>query len=305
MKKKITICGAGRVGSTAAFQCFQKELGDIILWNRTASTAKGLALDIQESGPLVQSDVKITGTSDYKKTRDSDVIVITAGAQRKEGMSRDDLVELNGKIVGDIVKNVCKYSKKAVLVIVSNPLDAMVYKAKKVSKFPKKRVLGMAGILDTSRFKSFIASELKVSVEDVHTMVLGSHGDSMVPLTNHTSVKGIPITELLSKAKINTLIKQTRNAGAEIIKLEKSSAFYSPGTSVAELVEAIIKDKKRVMPCSAFLEGEYGIKGIFMGVPCVIGAGGVEKILTVKLDAKAKQQFLKSAKAVKKVVKKL
>jgi len=302
---KITICGAGRVGSVVAFECFRKELGDIVLWNRTASTAKGIALDIQESGPLLQTDASIIGTNDYRKTKNSTIIIITAGAQRKAGMSRDDLTGLNSKIVGDIVKNVIKYSKKAILIIVSNPLDAMVYIAKKISKFPKQRLIGMAGVLDTSRYKSFIAQELQVSVEDIHAMVLGSHGDSMVPLPRHTSIKGIPLTECMSKAKINKIIKRTRVAGAEIIRLEESSAFFSPGISAAEIAEAIIKDKKRVLPCSAYLTGEYGVKGIFMGVPCVIGKKGVEKILKIRLNTQEKAAFMKSAKAVKKVVSQL
>jgi len=305
MRKKITICGVGRVGSTAALLCFQRELGDIVLWNRTASTAKGIALDIQESGPLLNADVKIIGTNDYKKTKDSDVIVITAGAQRKKGMSREDLLGLNAEIVGSIAKNVSKYSKDAVLIVVSNPLDAMVYVAKKASKFKKSKVIGMAGILDTSRFKSFIAAELKISVEDVHTLVLGSHGDSMVPLAEHTSVKGIPLKELMPVKKIKKLIQRTRDAGAEIITLEKSSAFFSPGASVAKLVESIIRDKKRVMPCSAFLQGEYGIKGIFMGVPVKVGAKGIEKIIQVRLSRQEKAKFKKSAQAVQQMVKKL
>jgi len=244
---KITICGAGRVGSIVAFECFRRELGNIVLYNRTAKTAKGIALDIQESGPLLDTDVKITGTGDFRQTKNSDVVVITAGAQRKEGMSRADVLDTNAKIVREITKNIAIHSKNAVIIVVSNPLDAMVFLVKKISKFPKNRVVGMAGMLDTSRFKSFIADELRMSVEDVHTLVLGSHGDFMVPLPGHTSVNGVPLQELMPKNKINQLIRHTRKAGAEIISLENSSAFFSPGVSVAEMVESIVKDKKRVM----------------------------------------------------------
>jgi len=304
-RKKITIVGAGRVGSTAAFLCFVKELGDIVLWNRTAKTAKGIALDIMESGPLFGTDSKIIGTGDYKLSKNSDVVVITAGAQRKVGMSRDDLLDLNGKIVKDIVKNIIRYNKNAVLIVVTNPLDAMVYLAKKISGFKKNKVVGMAGILDTSRFKSFIAKQLNVGVDDVHALVLGSHGDSMVPLVRHTSVRRIPLTELMKKGKINELIKRTRNAGAEVIKLQGSSAYYSTGASIAEMVEVIVKDKKRVLPCSAYLNGEYGVNGIFMGVPVKLGSNGVEKVIEVKLSNQEEKEFLKSSRHVKELIGKL
>jgi len=302
-RKKITIVGAGRVGSTTAFLCFTRELGDVVLWNRTSKTAKGIALDIMESGPLFNTDSRIIGTNDYKKTKNSDVIIITAGAQRGKGMTREDLLELNGKIVKDVVKKVTRYSKNAILIVVSNPLDFMVHIAKEVSGFKKNKVIGMAGILDTSRFKSFIAKQLKVSVKDVHTLVLGSHGDSMVPLSDYTSVRGVPLSKLMRKSKINELIKRTKNAGAEIINLEGSSAFYSTGAAVTEMVEAIVKDKKRVLPCAAYLNGEYGVKGVFMGVPVKIGANGIEKIIDVKLSEQERKIFMKSANHVKSLIK--
>lgn len=303
--KKITIAGAGKVGSTAALWCALKELGDIVLYNRTEGKAKGIALDISETAPIYGFDSKITGTGNYKYTKNSDVIVITAGVQRKAGMSRDDLLKTNGAIVSDIVKNITKYSKNAVLVIVSNPLDAMAYLAKKVSKFPKNRVIGMAGILDSSRFKSFIADKLNVSVQDVSALVLGGHGSTMIPLPGYASVNGIPLSDLMSKKDIDKIIERTRNAGAEIIKLEQSSAYISPGASVIEIVEAIIKDKKRVLPCAAYLQGEYGAKDIFMGVPVKIGANGIEEIIQLNLTPQEKREFEKSCNSVRETIKKL
>ena len=256
-----------------------------------------------ETKPLSSSDINIKGTNNFRDTKDSDVIVITAGAQRKAGMSREDLTDINKKIVGDIIKNAIKYSKNAKIIVVTNPLDAMVHLAKKLSRFPKERVMGMAGILDSSRFKTFISMELDVSVEDISALVLGGHGDSMIPLPNHASVNGIPLKELLSKKRIDSIVKRTRNAGAEIIKLEKdSSAFFSPGASVTEMVESIIKDKKRILPCAAYLNWEYGIKGIYMGVPVKLGARGIEKIIELRLSKEEKRNFVKSANAVKKAV---
>ena len=304
-RKKITIVGAGRVGATTALWCLIKELGDVVLLNRTASTAKGIALDLMETTPLLAADVSIIGTDDYRKTKDSDVIVITAGAQRKVGMSRDDLVQLNGEIVRKTVKQLVRYNKHAILIVVSNPLDAMVYAAKEASGYPSYRVMGMAGILDTSRFKSFIGKALQVSVEDISALVLGSHGDAMVPLPNHTSVNGIPLTKLMNKKKIHKLIEHTRKAGAEVIKLQQSSAYYSPSASVVEMIESVLKDKKRVLPCAAYLTGQYGVKGIFMGVPTKIGASGVESILELPLDKKEMRAFQASVKHVKELIKKL
>jgi len=301
-RQKITIVGAGRVGSSTALWCTLKELGDIVLWNRTQKTAKGLALDLMETNPILNSDIKIIGTNDFKKTKNSDIIVITAGAQRKKGMSRDDLLNLNGKIIKDITKKITRYNKNSILIIVSNPLDAMTYIAKKYSKYSRKRIMGMAGILDSSRFRSFIANKLNVSVEDVNALVLGGHGDSMLPLPRHASVNGVPLIELMKKTTINKLIKRTRQAGAEIIKLEQSSAFYSPSASVTEMIESIIKDKKRVLPCAAYLNGEYGVKGIFMGVPVILGSNGIEKIIELKLNKQEKKSFLKSANHIKKLI---
>lgn len=301
-RKKITIVGAGNVGSMTALYCFLKGLGDIVLWNRTAKTAKGIALDIATAGPLLQSDVSIIGTDDYKLTRNSDVIVITAGVQRQVGMSRDDLLNLNGKIIKDVTKKVTRYSKDAILIMVSNPLDAMVYLAKKLSGFPKNRVIGMAGTLDTSRYKSFIAEAAKISVKDVDALVLGSHGDSMIPLVGYTTVNGVPIENLMKKNKLAKIIKRTRDAGAEVLRLQGSSAFYSTGAAITEMIEAILKDEKRVLPCAAYLDGEYGVKGIFMGVPVKLGAKGVEKIIEVRLNNNEKKMFMKSAMHIKELI---
>jgi len=301
-RKKISIIGAGRVGSTTALYCFLKELGDIVLWNRTANKAKGIALDMMESGPILNTDTQVIGTNDYRKTKNSDVIVITAGAQRTADMSRENLLKTNAAIVKDITKNVAKYSPNAVLIVVSNPLDAMVYVAKKVSGFKKNKVIGMAGILDSSRFKSFIAQELNVSVEDVNALVLGSHGDNMIPLVRHASVKGVPLTELMDKSVIKKLITRTRNAGKEIIQLEHSSAYYSTGAAITEMVEAIVKDKPRVLSCAAYLNGEYGVKGVYMGVPVILRAGGIEDILKVHLSKEEERAFKRSAKHVKELV---
>lgn len=302
---KITIVGAGKVGSTAAFLCYIKELGEVVLWNRTQRTAKGIALDIMESGPLFGTDSKIIGTSDYKKTKDSDIVVITAGAPRKEGMNRDDLLNSNGKIIKDITKKIVRYSKNCILIVVTNPLDAMVYVAKEVSGFNKNKVIGMAGVLDTSRFKSFLAKDLKVSVKDVNAVVLGGHGNSMVPVVSKCSVNGKPLNELMKSKKIREIVKKTRNAGADIIKLEESSAFISPGASIVEMVEAIVKDKRRVLPCAAYLNGEYGVRGIFMGVPVVLGSNGIEKIVELRLEKKEKKEFIKSANHIKELIESL
>ena len=305
-RKKITLVGAGKVGSTALQLCAYKELGDLVLVNRTAETAKGLALDLSESGPIEGFDVSVTGTGDYKDSKDSDVVVIASGAQRKEGMSRDDLLYKNAEIVGAAAKELARQSPDAVMIVVSNPLDAMVHVAHKASKFKPSKVVGMAGILDTSRFRSFIASELDVSVEDVSAVVLGGHGDFMVPLPEHASVNGVPITQLLPGEKIAKIVERTRNAGAEIISLMKdSSAYYAPGAAVAEMIEAVVKDKKRVLPCAAYFDGEFGIKGVFMGVPVKLGSNGVEDVVELKLLEKEKAALQKSAAAVKELIGKL
>ena len=305
MRKKITIIGAGKVGSQAAMITAYKQLGDIMIWNRNEGIAKGVALDILESSPVDDFDIDIIGTADYKDTARSDIIVVTAGAPRQAGQSRDDLLLSNASIVKDVVQNTTKYSMDAVLVIVTNPLDAMVWLAHHVSYFPRNRVVGMAGILDTSRFKSFIARELNVSVEDVTAMVLGGHGDFMLPLPSYASVNGIPINELLPKQKIDEIIERTRKGGEEIIKLEQNSAFFAPAYALVEMIEAVVKDKKRILPCAALLQGEYGIRNLFMGVPVKLGANGVEEIIELHLTDKEQKEFLASAESIKKMNDKL
>jgi len=305
-RKKISIIGAGKVGSTVAQMLAYKELGDIVLVNRTIGIAKGVALDIAEGAPLANYDVRIKGTGDYNATKNSDVVVITAGLARAPGMSRDDLLFKNAGIVKDVAKNVSKHSPKSIIIVVTNPLDAMVYLTYKVARFPRNRVMGMAGVLDSSRFRSFIALELNMAVEDISALVLGGHGDFMLPLISYATAGGIPITELLPKRRIAKIVERTRNAGSEIVKLEKEgSAYYAPAYSAAEMVEAIIKDKKRILPCAAYLNGEYGIKGIFMGVPVKLGAKGIEKIIEVKLTRHEREALHKSAYEVKKLIEKL
>ncbi len=303
MKNMVTIVGAGNVGATAAHWAAEKELADIVLIDVIPDMPKGKALDLMETGPVEGFDTKLVGTNDYKDTADSDIVVITAGLARKPGMSRDDLLEANRKIVYECTENVVKYSPNAILVIVSNPLDAMCHVAKAVSKFPKHRVFGMAGILDTARFRCFISMELGVSVEDIQAMVLGGHGDTMVPLPRYTTVAGVPITEILPKEKIDAIVQRTAKAGGEIVALLKTgSAYYSPSAAVIQIVEAILKDKKRVVPCAAYLEGEYGIKGLYVGVPIKIGAKGVEQIVELKLTADEQAALNKSAAAVRELV---
>jgi len=294
-RKKISIFGAGRVGTTTCQLTAYKELGDIVLWNRSEKKAQGLALDLSESAPIEGFDVNILGTDDFKDTKNSDVIVITAGAQRKEGMSRDDLLAKNSQIVKLIVKKSIKYSPKAIYIIVTNPLDVNAYVAMKAGKIPRERVIGMAGILDSSRFATFIAKELKVSVKDVNTQVLGSHGDSMVPLPGYTDVN----------AEIKKIITHTINAGAEIISLEESSAYYAPASAIVSMIQSILKDERRIFSCATYLNGEYGLRGIFLGVPIKLGAKGVEKIIELDLDKKESKMLQESAKKVKNMIKKL
>jgi len=303
MKNKVTIVGAGNVGATAAHWAAEKELADIVLIDVIPDMPKGKALDLMETGPVEDFDTKLIGTNDYKDTANSDIVVITAGLARKPGMSRDDLLEANRKIVYECTENVVKHSPNAILIIVSNPLDAMCHVAKAVSKFPKHRVFGMAGILDTARFRCFISMELGVSVEDIQAMVLGGHGDTMVPLPRYTTVAGVPITEILPKDKIDAIVQRTAKAGGEIVALLKTgSAYYSPSAAVIQMVEAILKDKKRIVPCAAYLEGEYGIKGLYVGVPIKIGAKGVEQIVELKLTADEQAALNKSAAAVRELV---
>ena len=301
-RKKITVVGAGNVGATLVQRLAELELGDIVVVDipETAGMPAGKALDITESAPIYGYDAKITGTTEYGPTAGSDIVVITAGIPRKPGMSRDDLLNTNAAIVGQVTENVARHSPDAILIIVSNPLDAMCLVALRVSKFPKHRVIGMAGVLDSARMRSFIADTLDVSMENVHAMVLGGHGDTMVPMPRFSTVGGIPITELLPKDKIEAINQRTREGGAEIVKLlVKGSAYYAPSASTAEMVEAILKDKKKVLPCAAYLEGEYGVDGVFVGVPCKLGSKGIESILQLNLTVDERAALQKSASAVK------
>jgi len=300
MRKKISIIGSGNVGAATALWVALKELGDIVLFNRTRSLAEGKALDIKESSPVEGFDLSLTGTDRFEDTWESDVVVLTAGMSRQPGMSRDDLLNMNASIVSEICLQIAKTSPNAVLVVVTNPVDAMVHVAANATLFPRHKVMGMAGILDSSRFRTFIALELGVSVEDTNALVLGGHGDFMVPLPRHASVGGIPVSDLLPEDRIAALIERTRKGGAEILALEKvSSAYYAPAAAAGQMVEAIIKDKKRVLPCVAYLQGEYGIHNLFMGVPAVVGTNGVERILELRLNASEFDALQKSANAVK------
>ena len=300
MRKKVSIIGAGNVGSTAAHWLMAKELADVVMIDVVEGVPQGKALDLLQALPIERSDVHITGSNDYADTADSDIVIITAGLPRKPGMSRDDLLHTNYKIMTDVVKNVVAYSPETILIVVSNPLDAMVQAAYKLSGFNRERVIGMAGILDSGRFKSFVAAELKVSVNNMSCLVLGGHGDTMVPLVNHTTVAGIPITELLSKERIDAIVQRTRDGGAEIVKhLKTGSAYYAPSAAAVEMAEAILKDKKKVLPCAAYLQGEYGIDGYFVGVPCKLGAGGLEQIVEIELAPEELAALKRSAAAVK------
>ena len=280
MRKKITVVGAGNVGANCAMWLAGKEIADVILVDVVEGVPQGKGLDLLQSGPVNGYDVMITGANDYTSTADSDIVIITAGFPRKPGMSRDDLLLANYEVVKTATEQSAKYSPNAIIIVVTNPLDAMAQTALMVSKFPKQRVIGMAGVLDTARFRTFIAMELGVSVENVTAVVLGGHGDTMVPLVRLTNVAGIPLTELLDEAKINALVTRTQNGGAEIVKyLKTGSAYYAPSAAAAEMAESILKDKKKVLPCAAYLEGEYGINGLYVGVPCKLGAAGHRKDL--------------------------
>ena len=300
---KITIVGAGNVGATTAHWAAAMELGDVVLIDIIEGMPQGKALDLAESAPIAGFDGSLTGTNDYADTAGSDVVVVTAGLPRKPGMSRDDLLQTNAKIVGTVVSNIVAHSPDCHLVIVSNPLDAMVHVAKQVSGFPKQRVMGMAGVLDSARFRYFIARELNVSVEDVHGFVLGGHGDTMVPVPRYATVTGIPITQLMPAETIERLVQRTRDGGAEIVNfLKQGSAFYAPGASITQMVEAIVRDKKRLLPVAAYLEGEYGLSGVYIGVPILLGAGGVEKIIEVELTDDEQAALRRSAAAVEELV---
>jgi malate dehydrogenase len=303
MRKKVSIVGSGNVGATAAHWISSKELADVVLIDIVEGVPQGKALDLLEAMPIEKRDSCVIGTNDYADTANSDIVVITAGIPRKPGMSRDDLLNTNHKIMKDVVSKAIQYSPNCILIIVSNPLDAMAQAAFKMSGLPRERVIGMAGVLDSARFRAFIAEELKVSVENVTAFVLGGHGDTMVPLPRYSTVAGIPITELMDAATIERLVQRTRDGGAEIVKyLKTGSAYYAPSAAVTEMVEAILKDKKKILPCAAYLEGEYGIKGLYVGVPVKLGEKGIEKIIEIKLTPQEKAALDKSADAVKELV---
>jgi malate dehydrogenase len=300
-RAKITIVGAGNVGATCAHWAVSKELGDVVLIDipDKEDYTKGKALDLAQCGPVERFDAKITGTSDYAETADSDVVVITAGLPRKPGMSRDDLINTNVKIVKSVTAQVAKYSPNSVLIVVSNPLDAMVYTAWKTSDFPTNRVVGQAGCLDIARYRTFIGMELGVGVEDIDALLMGGHGDDMVPLPRYTSVAGIPVTQLISERRLTEIINRAKMGGGEIVKLMGTSAYYAPAAGAIQMVEAIVRDKKRILPCAAFCDSEYGVGGYFVGVPCVLGAGGVEKVIEVEFDAAERDLFASSVSHVK------
>ena len=306
MKNKITVVGAGHVGATVAQLTAYKELGDVVLVDIVEGIPQGKGLDLLESGPIEQFSGKVLGTNKYEDTADSNIVVITAGIPRKPGMSRDDLIGTNAKIVKSVVEQVIEHSPDTVLIVVSNPLDIMACVARNVSGFPKNRVLGMAGVLDSTRFRAFIAEDLNVSMEDTQAMVLGGHGDSMVPLPRYSTVSGIGIEELIPKDRLDKIVERTRKGGGEIVGLLKTgSAYYAPAASAVQMAESIIKDKKRILPCAAFLEGEYGIEGLFVGVPVKLGANGIEEIIEIKLSKEESSALKTSADAVKKTLSEL
>ena len=303
MRKKVTVVGAGNVGANCALRIADKELADVVLVDVVEGVPQGKALDLLQSGPVQGYDVKISGSNDYEPTANSDIVVITAGFPRKPGMSRDDLLLANYEVVKTATEQAVKYSPNCILILVTNPLDAMCWTAFKVSRFTRNRVIGMAGILDTARYRTFIAEALDVSMQNVTAMVLGGHGDTMVPLVRLTSVSGIPLSELADQATIDKLVQRTRDGGAEIVKyLKTGSAYYAPSAATVEMVESILKDQKKVLPCAAHLEGEYGIKGLFVGVPVKLGSRGIEKIYELKLTADEQAGLKKSATAVQELV---
>ena len=304
MRKKVTVVGAGHVGATTAMRIAEKELADVVLVDVIEGVPAGKALDICEAGSIEQHDCKLTGcTDEYTNAEDSDIVVITAGLARKPGMSRDDLLSTNMKIMKSVIQEIAIVAPKAILIVVSNPLDAMCHVAYESSGFPKNRVIGMAGVLDSARFKAFIAMELDVSVENIQAFVLGGHGDTMVPLPRFSTVAGIPITELLPSDRIEAIVDRTRKGGAEIVELLKTgSAYYAPASAAVEMIEAILKDKKKILPCAVYLEGEYGINNLFIGVPVKLGGAGVEEIIQVDLTDEEKEGLKNSAASVKNLV---
>ena len=304
-RAKISIIGAGNVGATTAHWCAAAELGDVVLLDipEASDMPKGKALDLRKAGPIMGFDSNLIGTSDYADTAGSDVVVITAGIARKPGMSRDDLLATNARIVGSVAEQIKKTSPDAIVIVVSNPLDAMVQRAQQVTGFPHHRVLGQAGVLDTARYRTFIAMELGVSVEDVSALLMGGHGDTMVPMPSCTSVGGIPVTRLMSREKLDAIVERARHGGAEIVSLLKTgSAYYAPAAATAQMVEGIVKDKKRLIPCAAYCDKEYGVGGYYVGVPIILGANGVEKVIELELDEQEKADFQKSVDAVKSLV---
>jgi malate dehydrogenase len=303
MNKKITVVGAGNVGATAAQRLAEKALGDVVLIDVIEGIPQGKALDLAQAASIEKHDAQLIGTNGYELSAGSDIVIITAGIPRKPGMSRDDLLATNRIIMKDVTQQVVRFSPEAILIIVSNPLDAMCHVAYQFSGFPRNRVIGMAGVLDSARFRAFIAMELQVSVENIHACVLGGHGDTMVPLPRYTTVAGIPITELLPPERIEALVARTRIGGAEIVGLLKTgSAYYAPASAAVEMAESILKDRKKILPCAAYLEGEYGIQGLFVGVPVKLGAGGIEQIVEIKLTPEERTALEKSAAAVRELV---
>src|SRR5262245_12439892 len=303
MNRTVTVVGvAGNVGATVARGVAEKQRADVVVIDIADQKAAGVALDMLEAAPVWGSDARLLGTGDYAESANSDIVIITSGLPRKPGMSRDDLLNVNYNIMQQVTEQVVRHSPKCLLIVVSNPLDAMAQAVYKLSKFPRERVIGMAGVLDSARMRTFIAMELGVSVSNVHAFVLGGHGDTMVPLPRYSTVAGIPITELMDQATIERIVKRTANGGAEITQLVGTSAWYAPGTSVVEMVEAILLDKHKIVPCSVYLQGEYGVRDLFVGVPCKLGASGLEKIIEIKLTPEEDAAFKKSAGAVKELV---
>ncbi len=303
MRSKVTVVGAGQVGATTAQRIFDRGYADVVLADIVEGLPQGKALDLLESGPVVGSDAFIQGTNDYSDTANSDVVVITSGVARKPGMSRDDLLFINMDIIDSVTKEVVKHSPDSILIVVTNPLDAMAHRALQASGFPRERVIGQSGVLDTARFRTFLAQELKVSVRDIQAYVLGGHGDTMVPLIGYTTVGGVPVSELLPKETLDRIVQRTRDGGGEIVALLKTgSAYYAPAAGVAEMVDSIILDQHRILPCAAFLQGEYGIDGLYAGVPVKLGAAGLEQIIQIKLSAEEQAMLTHSADAVRELV---
>jgi malate dehydrogenase len=301
MVNKITVVGAGNVGATAAQRVAEKELArTVVMVDVVEGIPQGKALDQWQSAPIEGFDSRVIGTNGYEETAGSDIVIITAGIARKPGMSRDDLLNTNAGIVKQVAENIKRTSRNAIVIVVSNPLDVMAWVAKEVTGFPRERVIGMAGVLDTARYRAFLAEAIDVSVRDIHAMVLGGHGDTMVPLISYTTVSGIPVTQFIDRARLDAIVDRTRNGGAEIVKhLKTGSAYYAPSAGAVEMAEAIVKDSKRVLPCSAWLDGEYGLRGLFLGVPCKLGRKGLEQIIEVELTADERAALAKSAEAVR------